>query len=96
MTKLFEGLIGKVVRAYIDDTIVKSTYFSSHLSHLELDFQCLACNQAKLNPTKYKFRVKSRIFLGHIINRKGIRAHPDLVKAIEPLPKQGQGRMFRF
>lgn len=41
VTKLFEGLLGKVVKAYIDDTIVKSTDFSTHLSHLELVFQCL-------------------------------------------------------
>lgn len=36
---------------------------------------------------KYKFRVKMGVLLGHVINKKAIQAHPDLMKAVKALSK---------
>lgn len=87
VTKLFDGLIGKVVKAYIDYTVVKSTSFSSHLAHLQLVFERSRQHRVKSNPSKCKFRGASGVFLGHVISKKAIEDHPKLVKAIKEVPE---------
>lgn len=52
VTKLFEGLMGKIVEAYIDNIAVKIVDLSSYLNHLDLVFKCLRQHRVKLNPAK--------------------------------------------
>ena len=40
----------------------------------------------KLNPTKCAFGVSARKFLGFIVNRRGIEANPDKIKAMLDMP----------
>lgn len=85
--KIFDGLIDGIVEAYIDDTIVKSVEFADPFQHLELVFQRLRQYCVKLNPMKCKFGVTLGLFLGYVIRKRGIEAHPNLVKSIVDLSK---------
>lgn len=63
VTKLYEGLVGKIVEAYIDNMVVKCEDFSSHLNHLEVVFERLRQHRVKLDPAKNKFGVTSKSIL---------------------------------
>lgn len=87
VSKVFDGMLGCFVEAYIDDTVVKSSEFEQHLNHLEAIFSRLKIHKVRLNLAKCQFGVKSRVFLGHVISQKGIEAHLNQVKAIMNMPK---------
>lgn len=72
VTKLFERLIRKDVEAFINDIMVKSVDFLNHFSHLKLVFKRQRRHRVKLDPSKCKFVIASRVFLGHVINKKRI------------------------
>lgn len=82
VTKMFKGLIGRNVEAYVDDTIVKTKDESSHLTDLAAFFNRLRRVRMKLNTKKCVFWVSTGKFLGHIVNMRGIEANPKKVAAI--------------
>ena len=54
---MFRELIGKSMKVYIDDLLVKSTEEANHIKHLAEAFSILTNFQMKLNPTKCAFGV---------------------------------------
>ena len=74
------------MEVYIDDMLVKSTTAEFHITHLSKAFQILRNYNMKLNPAKCAFRVSAEKFLGFIVNRLGIEANPDKIKAMLDLP----------
>lgn len=76
VTKVFKGLIGKNIVAFVDDILVKSLLFKQHLKDLKTVFTMLRKYKIKLNPTKYVFGIKVKIFLGFIVSKNGIELNP--------------------
>ena len=70
------------MEVYIDDMLVKSTTTELHIAHLSEVFQILRKYNMKLNPAKCAFRVSAEIFLGFIVNHRGIEANPDKIKVV--------------
>lgn len=87
VSKVFEDLIGKVLDAYIHDTIVKGKNFGDHLQNLKTVFERLQRYRVRINPKKCTFSVKSRMFLGHVVRRTGVKASPIQVQDILKFPK---------
>lgn len=52
VSRLFERIIGRLVKPYIDDTIVKSSSFEQHLDHLAMVFKRLKETGIRLIPMK--------------------------------------------
>ena len=73
------------VVAYIDDLLVHSGSWQSHLKHLELAFKLLRQHNLKLNIDKCEFGAKTVHYLGHTISEKGVKPSLDKVKAIREL-----------
>jgi len=71
------------VFAYLDDIIIASPSFEEHLRHLTEVFTRLREARLRLNPAKCRFCVPELKYLGHIINRQGIRTDPEKIKAVE-------------
>ncbi|XP_022880562.1 uncharacterized protein LOC111397817 [Olea europaea var. sylvestris] len=82
VNKIFAKLIGKTVKAYVDDMVVKNKQLNSHVSNLEEVFATLSRYNMKLNPTKCAFGVASGKFLGFMITQRGIEANPDKIQAL--------------
>jgi ribonuclease HI len=82
VNKMFVNLIGRTMEVYVDDMLVKSLRTNDHVTHLCEMFQILRKHQMKLNPLKCAFGVSSGKFLGYIVNRRGIEANPEKVKAL--------------
>jgi hypothetical protein len=80
-----ENQIGKNVKSYIDDIVVKSKKRGDLLDDLKEMFDNPRKYKMMLNPKKYVFGVSSEKLLGYIVSSQGIDANPAEVEAIEKL-----------
>ena len=69
VNKIFHDLLGKTMKVYIDDMLVKSLRAKDHIEHLKQSFEVLRKYNMKLNPTKYVFGVALGKFLGYIVTK---------------------------
>ena len=82
---MFKAQLGKNVKAYIDDMVVKSKQVSKHLRYLDEIFSILRKHKLCLNASKCSFSVESGKFLGYMITHRGIEVNPNQIKAIHDL-----------
>jgi hypothetical protein len=82
MNLIFHELLGNTVEAYIDDIVVKSAEFSSHIADLRKVFDKMCRHGLKMNPRKCAFGVSAGKFLGFIIHERGIEIDPNRIKSI--------------
>ena len=77
MTKMFKPQLGKTIKVYIDDMMVKSKMVSEHVGDLENIFEILRKHKLSLNASKCSFAVGSGKFLGYMVTHWGIEVNPD-------------------
>jgi hypothetical protein len=82
MNHVFGEHIGRTVKAYVDDIVVKTRKASDLLSDLEVTFRCLKAKGVKLNLEKCVFGVPRGMLLGFIVSERGIKANPGKIAAI--------------
>jgi hypothetical protein len=82
MNLIFHKLLGNTMEVYIDDIVVKSAEFSSHIADLRKAFDRMCQYGMKMNPRKCVFGVSTGKFLGFIIHEHGIEIDPDRIKSI--------------
>jgi hypothetical protein len=85
MNLIFHKLLGNTVEVYIDDIVVKSAEFSSHIADLRKAFDKMRRHGLKMNPRKCVFEVSPGKFLGFIIHEHGIEIDPDRMKSIRSM-----------
>ena len=86
VNRMFQNQLGITMEVYIDDMLVKSTSVGLHIAHLSEAFWILRNYNMKLNPAKCAFGLSAGKLLGFIVNRRGIEANPDKIKAILDMP----------
>ena len=59
--------LGKNIKVYIDDMVVKSKVVSEHVGDLENIFEILRKHKLCLNASKCSFGVRSDKFLGYMV-----------------------------
>jgi hypothetical protein len=82
MNLIFHELLGNTVEVYIDDIVVKSAEFSSHIADLHKAFDKIRRYGLKMNPRKCAFGMSAGMFLGFIIHEHGIEIDSDRIKSI--------------
>ena len=87
MEKIFVGLTYKSILIYLDDLIIFSKNFETHLNDLREVFERLKAFNIKLNPEKSKFFCKEVTFLGHRVSSEGISTDPEKVQSIRDWPQ---------
>ena len=85
MIRMFEPQLGKHIKVYIDDMVVKSKVVSEHVGDLENIFEILRKHKLCLNASKCFFGVGSGKFLGYMVTYRGIEVNPDQIKIINSL-----------
>ena len=83
--RMFEPQLGKSIKVYIDDIVVKSKMVSEHVRDLGNIFEILRKHKLRLNASKYLFGVGSGKFLGYMVTHRGIEVNPYQIKAINNL-----------
>ena len=82
VNQMFRPQIGRNVKVYVDDMLVKSLDKEIHLDDLQETFDTLRRYQMKLNPNKCAFGVSLGKFLGFIVSQRGIEVNPNKIQAI--------------
>ena len=85
MTRMFEPQLGKNIKLYIDDIMVKSKVVTEHVGDLGNIFEILRKLKLRLNASKCSFGVRSGKFLGYMVTHLGIEVNPNQVKATNSL-----------
>ena len=67
MTKMFESQMGKNIKVYKDNMVVKSKIVSEHIKDLTNIFKILKGHKLHLNASKCSFGVGSGKFLGYMV-----------------------------
>ena len=87
MSITMSGLIGPTCLLYLDDLIVASQTIPEHISKLEAVFKRLADAGLTINPKKSLFFKSSIKYLGHIVDKHGLRPNNDKIVAITDFPQ---------
>ncbi|GJS58793.1 reverse transcriptase domain-containing protein [Tanacetum coccineum] len=82
----FQKQIGRNLEVYVDDLVIKSRTEQEIIRDIEETFKTLREINMKLNPKKCTFGVEEGMFLGYMVNTKGIKVCPDKVEAVLSLP----------
>ena len=76
----------KGITVFFDDVLVTGSSDAEHLQNLSAVFQRLKQQGLRLKKNKCSFFQSSVKYLGHIIDKDGIRPSNDKVKAIQEMP----------
>ena len=89
MEYILAGLNWQICLVYIDDIIVFSDSFESHLSRLSDVLDRISSHGLKVSPKKCCLFQKKVSFLGHIVSDEGIATDPSKVESVKtwPIPK---------
>ena len=79
---MFEPQLGKSIKVYIDDMVVKSKLVFKHVGDLGSIFEILRKHKLRLNTSKCSFGMGSEKFLGYMVTQCGIEVNLDQIKAL--------------
>ncbi|KAL0405727.1 UNVERIFIED_CONTAM: hypothetical protein Slati_3886600 [Sesamum latifolium] len=74
--KIFRSQIGRNIKVYVDNMLVKSKKAEDHVTDLEETFSVLRKYRLKLNPAKCAFGVRGGRSLGFMVTQRDIEANP--------------------
>lgn len=99
MCRLMDKVIGHDLResvfVYIDDLLIVSADFESHITRLREVAKRLRAANLTINVTKSKFAMKEIKYLGYIIGNGCLKTDPDKIKAISDFPQPVTIRQLR-
>ncbi|KAL0433476.1 UNVERIFIED_CONTAM: Polyprotein P3 [Sesamum latifolium] len=87
MQRIFDDMLHKNVKCYVDDLVVKSKKREDRLYDLRNVFERLRRYQLKMNPSKCALRVTFKKFLGFIFRQWGIEIEQAKIDAILRIPE---------
>nr|KAJ0215185.1 hypothetical protein LSAT_V11C300107570 [Lactuca sativa] len=83
---LFANQIGRNIKVYVNDMVIKSPDEQRPLLDVEEALQTLERAKMKLNPAKYTFGVEEGKFLGYYVTKEGIQPSQDKISELEGTP----------
>ena len=94
--KLMEQIVDDIpgVACNLDDIVVTGKCEQEHLTNLQKTTECLDTTRLRLKPDKCYFFQDSITYLGQIVDKEGVRPHPDKIKAIAEMPEPKQNSVL--
>nr|GEY24448.1 reverse transcriptase domain-containing protein [Tanacetum cinerariifolium] len=86
MDKAFKSQIGRNIKVYVDDLVVKSYIEAEMMRDIEETFRTLRKVNMKINPKKCSFGLAEGMFLGYVVTPEGIKPCPDKTAVVLQLP----------
>ncbi len=93
METVLEGLPN--TKVYLDDILIHSVSFESHLSQLEKVFKRLEEANLKVKPSKCNFAKKEIKYLGFDVSSEGITPSRDRIKALLNYPRPTKSKEIK-
>ena len=99
--RLMESVMGslnlQICLLYLDDVIVYSDSFDSHVTRLDIVLTKLEEAGLKLKPSKCNLFQRQVKYLGHILSERGIETDPDKIEKVKnwPIPTDRK-QLHRF
>lgn len=87
MDNILRGLKWNICLCYLDDIVVFSSDFSTHLSRLHQVLTCLKNAGLQLNIKKCRFAARTLTILGHVVSKDGVLPDPAKLRAVADFPK---------
>ena len=89
MNHVLRNFLGKFVVVYFDDILVYSKSFDEHVLHLRCVLEVLRQEKLYANIEKCTFCKYHVVFLGFVVNSKGVHVDEEKIKAIKdwPIPR---------
>ena len=85
MDRMIGSLKWTEVLTYVDDILIFSKSFDEHLNSIERVCQAMSKFNMTLAPHKCHLFQESVKYLGHMVDRNGVKCDPDKVKAIREM-----------
>ena len=95
MERCFGDQSCETLMFYLDDIIVFSADFKSHLERLDMVFSRLAEHGLKAKPSKCHLLKRAFNFLGHVASEDGISTDPDKCSALQRWPVPTSAKAVR-
>ncbi|KAF6210122.1 hypothetical protein GE061_015878 [Apolygus lucorum] len=95
MNRVLEGLIGVSCLVYLDDIIIYSPDFETHLVRLHQVLARLQHANLKVNISKCHFLSSEVNYLGHIVSPDGLRMDPSKIQSVRDYPVPGDATEIR-
>ena len=86
MDLVLSGIQGVACLVYLDDVLVFSKSFDSHLERLTNVLQCFQKAGLKLRPEKCHFAKSSVEYLGHVLSKDGLKPADRNLMAVRNFP----------
>jgi hypothetical protein len=86
MAEVFKDLGSAFLKVVVDDLNVHNETWGEHIQHLDAVLCKLREVNLKLNPSKCCFAAKTITFLGHMVNKEGIRPDPGKIEVVLHFP----------
>lgn len=86
MQRCLGNLVNDFLLIYLDDVVVFSPDFDSHVQHLEEVFERLHQHGLKLQPRKCHLFQQKVTYLGHVISEAGVATDPSKTAAVRDWP----------
>ncbi|UYV73345.1 K02A2.6-like [Cordylochernes scorpioides] len=87
MDNVLGNLRWQICLCYLDDVIIYSSDFPTHIKRLESVLRCYSESNLKLNAKKCRFAFEELEILGHITNQEGIKPAKYNIKAVRDFPQ---------
>ena len=82
MNRIFKKYLDKCVIVFIDDILIYSKTKEEHAEHLRIVLEILRKEKLYAKWSKCEFWLNQVQFLGHVINKEGIRVDPAKIEAV--------------
>uniref|UniRef100_A0A1A8L5P6 Gypsy retrotransposon integrase-like protein 1 n=1 Tax=Nothobranchius pienaari TaxID=704102 RepID=A0A1A8L5P6_9TELE len=86
MQRCLGNMVNESLLIYLDDVVVFSADFDSHVRHLSEVFNKLHQHGLKLQPSKCHLFQRKVTYLGHVISEEGVATDPAKTAAVEDWP----------
>ncbi|UYV73515.1 hypothetical protein LAZ67_10003901, partial [Cordylochernes scorpioides] len=87
MENMLGNLRWQICLCYLDDFIIYSPDFPTHLKRLEAVFRCFRESNLRLNDKKCRFAFEELEILGYITSKHGIKPAEHNIKAVRNFPR---------
>lgn len=87
MDNTLRGLKWSICLCYLDDVVVFSPDFPTHLLRLRQVLTCLTNAGLQLNLKKCRFAARELTILGHVVSKHGVLPDPAKLRAVAEFPK---------